>query len=44
MFHGNGVLDKAINLLDEENKNDFKKFVNTETSFIKLFFFSKNRY
>ena len=25
MFHGNGVLDKAINLLNEEDKNDFKK-------------------
>ena len=33
MFHGNGVLDKAIDLLDDENKNDFKKFVNTETSY-----------
>ena len=30
MFHGNGVLDKAIDLLDDENRNDFKKFVNTE--------------
>ena len=33
MFHGNGVLDKAIELLDDENRNDFKRFVNTETSF-----------
>ena len=33
MFHGNGVLDKAIDLLDDENRNDFKKFVNTETSY-----------
>ncbi len=33
MFHGNGIMDKAIDLLDDENRNDFKKFVNTETSF-----------
>ncbi len=33
MFHGNGVLDKAIDLLDDENKNDFKNFVNSETSY-----------
>ena len=26
-------LSKAINLLDESNKNDFKKFVNNEVSF-----------
>jgi len=33
MFHGNGILDKAIDLLDNENKKDFRKFVNTETSY-----------
>ncbi len=33
MFHGNGVLDKAIDLLDDKNRDDFKKFVNTENSF-----------
>ena len=33
MFHGNGVLDKAINLLGKEDKNDFKEFVNKETSY-----------
>ena len=33
MFHGNGLLDQAINLLDENNKKNFKKFVIKETSF-----------
>lgn len=33
MFHGNGVLDKAINLLNEKDKNDFKQFVFNETSY-----------
>ena len=33
MFHGNGNLDRAINLLDEDNKEDFRKFVNSRTSF-----------
>ena len=28
MYHGCGLLDKAINLLDDRNKHDFKKFVN----------------
>ena len=28
-MHGDGNLDKAINLLDNENKDDFKSFVNT---------------
>ena len=32
-MHGENNLNKAINLLDEENKNDFRKFVNTEVSF-----------
>ena len=32
MFHGNGVLDKAIELLNNEDKEDFRKFVNTNTS------------
>jgi len=32
-MHGEGNLINAINLLDEKNKNDFKKFVNTEVSF-----------
>ena len=32
MFHGNGILDKAIELLKEEDKEDFRKFVNTNTS------------
>ena len=32
-MHGENNLNKAINLLDESNKNDFKKFVNNEVSF-----------
>ena len=33
MFHGNGVLDKAINLLNEQDRNDFEQFVNNESSY-----------
>jgi len=33
VFHGEGNLDKAIELLDEDNKKDFKDFVNSKTSF-----------
>ena len=33
LMHGENNLSKAINFLDEENKEDFKKFVNTEVSF-----------
>ena len=33
LFHGKGNLDQAINMLDEENKNDFKEFMYTKTSF-----------
>ena len=33
MMHGNGNLDKAINLLDQKDRDDFRKFVNTEVSF-----------
>ena len=33
MMHGRGNLEKAINLLDEREKNDFIKFMNTEVSF-----------
>jgi hypothetical protein len=33
MMHGNGNLDKAIEVLDKKEKDDFKKFVNTEVSF-----------
>ena len=32
MFHGNGILDKAIELLNEEDREDFRKFVNSNTS------------
>lgn len=32
-FHGYGLMDKAINVLDEKEKNDFKEFVNNKHSF-----------
>ena len=32
-MHGEKNLDKAINLLDEKNKNDFNNFVNNNTEF-----------
>jgi len=33
LMHGENQLNRAIDLLDETNKNDFKKFVNNEVSF-----------
>ena len=33
LMHGEKNIDKAIELLDVENKNDFKKFVESEVSF-----------
>ena len=33
LFHGEGNLDKAINLLDEKDKNAFREFMDKETSF-----------
>tara|TARA_A100001011_G_scaffold376903_1_gene440009 strand:+ start:5882 stop:6712 length:831 start_codon:yes stop_codon:yes gene_type:complete len=33
LMHGRKNLDKAIDLLNDENKQDFKRFVNTEVSF-----------
>ena len=33
MMHGEGNLDRAISLLDIDNRKDFSEFVNTETSF-----------
>jgi len=33
MFHGNGVIDKAIELLNIDDKEDFKKFISEQTSF-----------
>ena len=33
LMHGYKNLDRAIELLDTEDRNDFKEFVNTETSF-----------
>ena len=33
LMHGKGNLDKAINLLDQDDKKDFSDFVNSEVSF-----------
>ena len=33
MMHGHGNLDKAIELMDEKEKNGFRNFVNKEVSF-----------
>ena len=33
LMHGENILNKAIDLLDEKNKSDFRNFVNTEISF-----------
>ncbi len=33
LMHGKGNLDKAINLLDQDDKKDFSEFVNSEVSF-----------
>ena len=33
MWHGNGNLDKAINLLQEDDKEDFREFTKTNVSF-----------
>ena len=32
-MHGRNNLERAIDLLNEENRNDFRKFVNNEVSF-----------
>ena len=33
MFHGYGNLDKAIDLLNKSDRDDFREYVNTSTSF-----------
>ena len=33
MFHGNGVLDKAISLLNDNDRDDFRYFVRNKTSY-----------
>ena len=33
MHHGYGNLDKAIDLLDDDDKKDFRNFVNNNTNF-----------
>ena len=45
MYHGHGNLDKAIELLNDRDKNDFKDFVNTNTKLRghSLFFCKNNK-
>ena len=33
MWHGSAYIEKSIQLLDKENRNDFNTFINTKTSF-----------
>ena len=33
VFHGDGLIDKAINVLDEADRKDFKEFILNENSF-----------
>ena len=33
MYHGYGEMDKAIELLDNENREDFRNWVNSAVSF-----------
>ena len=33
MFHGRGVLDKAIDLLDSRDREDFREYINNNNSF-----------
>ena len=33
MFHGYGIIDKAIDVMDEKEKDDFKYFINNYYSF-----------
>ena len=42
MFHGNGNLDKAIELLPEKDRNDFAHFVRSETGFARGNMFISN--
>ena len=32
-MHGVGAIEKAINLLEDKDKNDFNRFINIKTSF-----------
>ena len=42
MFHGNGNLDKAIELLPEKDRDDFRYFTRSETSFARGNMFISN--
>tara|TARA_B110001452_G_C15222188_1_gene423686 strand:- start:863 stop:1675 length:813 start_codon:yes stop_codon:yes gene_type:complete len=33
LFHGVGLIDKAIDVLDEENKEDFREYINKNVSY-----------
>ena len=37
MFHGNGVIDKAIDVLNEKDKKDFKEFVKSKKIMMKYY-------
>ena len=43
MFHGNGVLDKAISLLNDNDRDDFRKYVRTKTSYNQGNMFNKKK-
>ena len=45
VFHGEGLIDKAIEVLDDSEKNDFKNFILNESSFNRenLFFCRSKR-
>ena len=46
MHHGNGIIDRAANLLDDDDRNDFKEYIRNKTSFNKGVMFickSKNK-
>ena len=37
MFHGYGKLDKAIDVMNEKDKSEFRDFVNNSTNKVELF-------
>ena len=37
MYHGYGNLDKAINLLNKDDREDFRTFVNTNIQFNNIY-------
>ena len=44
MHHGHGVLDKAINVMEDKDREDFRSYVSTQTFFSPhIMFFSKKK-